>query len=43
MCRWSELDDGMLNMIDLMGMHRALNLKAWLEQKSSEVDGGDSN
>jgi hypothetical protein len=36
MCRWSDLCDGTLSMIDLMDMHRSLNLKEWLERKSYE-------
>ena len=34
MCSYKDLCDGSLNMVDLMDMHRSINLREYLESKS---------
>jgi hypothetical protein len=34
MCTWAELGNGQLTMLDLMQMHRSLNLKNYIEEQS---------
>lgn len=37
MCSWVALGDGSLTLLDVIQMHRSLNLREWLEMKMRET------